>query len=90
VRRRPEDFADRELVLIYIAKRLREAQQLEAVLTQAGVDYVVGADRYIGGVIIRRERIGAFFYVPAEAETAACEVMHRHGFRPFTDPFGAG
>jgi len=89
VRRSPEDFADRELVLIYIAKRLREAQQLEAVLTQAGVDYVVGADRYIGGVIIRRERIGAFFYVLAEAEAAAREVMLRHGFQPFTDPFEA-
>jgi hypothetical protein len=88
VRRSPEDFADRELVLIYIAKRLREAQQLEAVLTQAGVDYVVGADRYIGGVIIRRERIGAFFYVLAEAEPAARDAMLRHGFQPYTDPFG--
>ncbi|MGB9606703.1 MAG: hypothetical protein ACP5U2_01325 [Bryobacteraceae bacterium] len=89
MRRRPEDYADRELVLIYIAKRLREAQQLEQVLTAAGVDYVVGADRYIGGVIIRRERIGAFFYVPVEAEPAARQVMLRHGFRPFDDPFGS-
>ncbi len=86
MRRRAEEFADRELVLLYIAKRLSEAQRLEAVLTEAGVDYVVVADRYLGGVILRRERVGAFFYVLPEAESAACAVMKRHGFRPFEDP----
>lgn len=89
VRRRPEEFADRELVLVYIAKRLREAQRLEAILTEAGLDYVVVADRYIGGVILRRELVGAFFYVLPEAEAAARAVMERHGYRPFHDPFGS-
>ncbi|MCS7315194.1 MAG: hypothetical protein RMI94_15195 [Bryobacterales bacterium] len=87
MRRRPEEFADRELVLLYIAKRLSEARELEAVLTAAGLDYVVVADRYLGGVILRRERVGAFFYVLPESESAAREAMQRHGFRPFSDPF---
>lgn len=89
MRRRLEEFADRELVLLYIAKRLSEAQQIEAVLSAAGLDYVVVADRYIGGVILRRERVGAFFYVLPEAEAAARAAMERHGYRPFSDPFGS-
>lgn len=89
MRRAPDYFGERELVLIYIARRLREAQALESILTAAGVDYAVGADRYIGGVILRRERVGAFFYVLPEAEAAACEVMRQHGYRPYTDAFGS-
>lgn len=89
VRRDPQYFGDRELVLVYIARRLGEALKLESILTEAGVDYAVAADRYIGGVIIRRERVGAFFYVLPEAEAAACEIMKRHGFQPYSDPFGA-
>jgi len=53
------------------------------------VDYAVGADRYIGGGVLRRERGGAFFYVLPEAEAAACEVMRQHGYRPYTDAFGS-
>lgn len=85
MRRAPEYFGERELVLIYIAKRLNEALKLEAVLTEAGVDYVVGADRYLGGVILRRERVGAFFYVLPEAEPAARAAMERGGYRPYTE-----
>lgn len=82
MRRDPDFFGERELVLIYIAKRLSEALKLESVLTAAGVDYAVGADRYVGGVILRRERVGAFFYVLAEAEAAARQVMEQNGYRP--------
>jgi len=85
MRRDPEFFGERELVLIYIAKRLNEALKLESVLTEAGVDYAVGADRYIGGVILRRERVGAFFYVLPEAESAARAAMERGGYRPLAE-----
>jgi hypothetical protein len=74
-------FEDRELDLIYIAKRLKEALRLESALTESGVDYAVEPDKYSGGVIFRSERIGAFFYVLPEAVEQAREVMHKHGFR---------
>lgn len=67
--------------LIYIAKRLNEALRLESALTDFGVEYAVETDLYAGGVIFRRERVGAFFYVLPEASESAREVMRRHGFR---------
>lgn len=81
MRRDAAFFADRELDLIYIAKRLSEAQRLEGLLTEAGVDYAVEADKYKGGVIFASERIGAFFYVLPDALEAARAVMARSGFK---------
>jgi hypothetical protein len=60
-------FDNREPVLIYIAKKLRDATRLESVLTEAGVDYGVEADEYRGGVVFASTRIGAFFYVLPES-----------------------
>ena len=41
VLREPDFFEDRELSLIYIAKKLKEALALEQLLTEAGLDYLV-------------------------------------------------
>jgi hypothetical protein len=82
MRRDPEFFGDREMALVYIAKRLRDALRLESVLTEAGLDYAVETDTYHGGVVFRSERVGAFFYVLPEAEEATREVMRQHRFKP--------
>jgi hypothetical protein len=79
-------FEDREAILIYIAKKLRDAQRLESVLTEAGVDYGVEADEYRGGVVFITNRIGAFFYVRPEAVAAAHDTMQRAGFIPHREP----
>ena len=77
---------NREAILIYIAKKLRDATRLESVLTEAGVDYGVEADEYRGGVVFISTRIGAFFYVLPEAVAAARETMERAGFVPYLEP----
>jgi hypothetical protein len=82
VRKDPEFFEDRELVLVYIAKKLKDALALEAVLTQAGIDYAIETDHYTGGVIFRTQRVGAFFYVLPEAEETTRRVMTEHGYTP--------
>jgi hypothetical protein len=82
MKRDPEFFGDRELVLVYIAKRLKDALALEAVLTEAALDYAVEPDRYTGGVIFRTQRVGAFFYVAPENEGMARAVMREKGYRP--------
>jgi hypothetical protein len=82
MKRDADFFEGKESVLIYIAKRLNDALQLEQVLTAAGVDYGVEPDRYKGGFIFQSERIGAFFYVPEEAEEAARLVMTGQGYKP--------
>jgi len=81
MRRDADFFEDRDLDLVYIAKKLKEALRLESVLTEAGIDYAVEADQYLGGVIFRSERTGAFFYTAPESAEQVREVMHRHGFR---------
>jgi len=81
MRREADFFEDRELDLVYIAKKLREALRLESVFTESGVDYAVETDKYSGGVIFRSERVGVFFYVLPEAADQARLVMRQHGFR---------
>jgi len=76
-------FGDEDLDLIYIAKKLREAKELERVLTTAGLDYLIETDTYVGGFIFRSARIGAFFYVrPADGPMARA-AMEGGGFEPF-------
>jgi hypothetical protein len=85
MRREADFFEDREMDLVYIAKKLEEALRLESAFTESGVDYAVETDRYSGGVIFRSERVGAFFYVLPEAAEQARSVMLQHGFRFLTE-----
>jgi hypothetical protein len=81
VRRDASFFEDREMDLIYIAKKLKEALRLESALTESGVEYAVEPDKYSGGVLFMSERVGAFFYVLPDAVDQAREIMRQHGFR---------
>jgi len=67
--------------LIYIAKKLKDALRLESALTESGLDYAVETDKYVGGVMFRSERVGAFFYVLPESSQQARQVLREHGFR---------
>jgi hypothetical protein len=79
-------FEGREPRLIYIGKRLKDALRLESVFDAAGVDYGVETDEYSGGVIFRKVRAGAFFYVLPDAAEAAFDVMRQNGYQPCTEP----
>jgi hypothetical protein len=76
-------FEGKEPVLVYIAKKLRDALRLENILAEAGVDYGVEADNYRGGVVFRSVRAGAFFYVLPETAETARTVMQRNGYKPY-------
>jgi hypothetical protein len=85
VRQEPSYFEGKEPVLIYIAKKLKDALRLETVLTEGSIDYGVEADEYRGGVIFRGVRAGAFFYVLPENLERAVDVMLAHKFTPHQD-----
>ena len=68
--------------LIFIAKRLADAQRLEGILTQAGVEYTVEPDQYQGGIVFRTARVGAFFYVDPADKDRATDVMMENGYVP--------
>ncbi|HWF10225.1 MAG TPA: hypothetical protein VG297_17280 [Bryobacteraceae bacterium] len=77
-----DHFDGVEPELIFVAKRLNEAIQLESVLDNAGVDYAVEPDQYPGGIIFKSMRTGAFFYVRPEAREAAVAAMLQRGYVP--------
>jgi hypothetical protein len=76
------DAENPEELPIYVAKRLADAERLEAVFAAAGIEYDVEPKTYQGGVIFRTERVGAFFYVAAELRDRAAAVMTENGFAP--------
>jgi hypothetical protein len=82
MRQQPDFFPDDvELVLVYIAKKLKEALAVEALFTESGLDYLVEPDTYAGGVIFRTERTGAFFYVAPENQTIARALLTRTNYK---------
>lgn len=83
MRREPDFFGEQELSLVFVAKKLKEALSLEKLLTDVGLDYLVETDKYSGGIIFRSERVGAFFYVAPENQSAVQEAMRRGGFAPY-------
>jgi hypothetical protein len=83
MRRERDYFADQELDLLYIAKRLGDALRLEELLTGRAVDYLVETDTYLGGIIFRTERVGAFFYVPPAVLEATRDLLTENGLRPW-------
>ena len=78
-------FEGKEAVLIYIARKLREALQLESILAESGIDFGVEADEYRGGVVFRSVRTGAFFYVLPESVASAHEVLRKNGLKPHVE-----
>jgi hypothetical protein len=82
MRQDPDFFPDDvELVLVYIAKKLKEALAVEALLTESGLDYLVEPDTYSGGIIFRSQRTGAFFYVAPENEATAQNLLGNSGYK---------
>ena len=66
-----------------MAKRLREALRVETLLTEAGIDYLVETGTYTGGLLLKRDLAGAFFYVgPADAPRAR-QMLIENRYKPY-------
>jgi len=83
--RREDEFFDddQQLVLVYIAKKLREAKKIEELFDQGGLDYLVEPDNYRGGVLFVRELIGAFFYLTDAEVEKARNLLRAAGLKPY-------
>lgn len=86
MRQEPEFFEDRPMGLVYIGKKLDESLAIELVLDEAGLDYAVEVDYYTGGIIFRRERAGAFFYVEDADFARAAAALKSKGYTPQDPP----
>jgi hypothetical protein len=85
MRREPEFFENRELSLLFMARRLREALRLEELLTRSGVEYCVETGDYVGGFLFKRELTGAFFYVEPSELVSLRKLLIENRFKPY-DP----
>ncbi len=84
MRRDAEFFGELELDLLYMAKRLRDALRLEKLLTDNAIDYLVETGTYTGGLLMKRDLTGAFFYVaPADLDRTR-ELLLANRFKPYT------
>lgn len=88
MRREPEHFDGIEPSLLYVARKLKHAVEVERLLTGAGIDYVLETDTFATGVVFRTERMGVFFYVAPESAESARGVLQAQGFKlqVSTDP----
>jgi hypothetical protein len=86
VRRDPADYEGQEMELVYIASRLEEAQNIEALLDQAGFDYTIQVEHYRAGIIFVGLRAGAFFYVLTENAGGCRQVLRECGYVPQEPP----
>jgi hypothetical protein len=85
MKQEPEFFEGKEAVLVFIAKRLRDALRLEEALTAAGIDFGVETDEYRGGVLFGSVRTGAFFYVLPDSADSARHTIAQTGFKPHVE-----
>lgn len=85
MKREPEFFGESELDLVFMARRLREALKVEELFTAAQIDYLVETGTYTGGLLMKRELTGAFFYVARESHEAALRILQANRYKPYLE-----
>jgi hypothetical protein len=83
MRRESEFFGEQELVLIYMARRLKQALAVERMFEESGVDYLLETGHYLSGLLFRTSKVGVFFYTTAENENRARALLQDRGFKPY-------
>jgi hypothetical protein len=83
MRRESEYFGEQELPLLYMARRLSDAQRLEKLLTDHDMDYLVETGTYTGGLLFARELTGAFFYVAPTDLDGARRLLLENRYKPY-------
>jgi len=83
MRREPDFFGDQELVLIYMARRLRDALAVEKILDGCGLDYLLETGPYQSGLLFRTTKVGAYFYATQQEEGHARAVLLERGYKVY-------
>ena len=81
MRRDPDFFGETELVLVYMAKRLKHALAIEKIFDEGGVDYFLETGSYLSGLLFRTSKVGVYFYTTAPDEKHALALLAACGFR---------
>ena len=66
--------------LVFIARRIDEAERAEALLSDEGIDYALAFEPFLhGGIFGVRTLTGVGFYVATERAGACREILGRSG-----------
>jgi hypothetical protein len=83
MRREPEFFGDQELVLIYMARRLKHALIIERILTDGGLDYHLETGPYQSGLLFRTTKVGVFIYTRSQDAEPARSLLTQNGYNAY-------
>jgi len=81
MRREPEFFDEQELILIYMARRLKHALAVEKILDEGDVDYVLETGPYLSGLLFRTTKVGVYFYATSAEEKRVRELLSSRGYK---------
>ncbi len=73
-----EDFSDKDISRIFIAASVKEAELVEKILTQNGIDYAISLEPYTR-LFFGTERNGLAFYVLSFQEQYCRELLSSRG-----------
>ena len=76
-----EEFEGRPHELVFIARRTREAERVEALLNDEGIDYALAFEPFLhGGIFGVTTLTGVGFYVASDQARDCRELLERRGF----------
>ena len=81
MRRESEFFEDQELILVYMARRLKHALAIEKILNESDVDYFLETGPYQSGLLFRTTKVGVYFYTTSEQEDRARALLSVHRYK---------
>jgi len=76
-----DEFSGGEVIEVYVAGRLAEAQLIEELFNGHTVEYVVNLESYLAGTVFGvSEYAGAAFYVSVEQAKFCRRILREAGF----------
>ncbi len=85
MRRDSEFYGEQELVLIFMARRLKHALAVEKIFDEAGLDYFLETANYQSGLLFLSTKVGVFFYTAPEEAERARTLLTGRGYKVY-DP----
>ena len=77
-----ESFSDRDVAPVFVAENVREAKQVEELLTRNLIDYAVKVEPFFHyGPSHVTEQAGATFYVLTGYATRCRDILEEKGFK---------
>lgn len=76
-----DKFSNPEIIRIYIAKNVKEAEKIEKLLTDNDIDYAISLEPFLPPSLLQSERMGAAFYVQSAQETLCRQLITDGGLR---------